>query len=327
MNDFFNCGVYRWLNTVNGKSYVGSSSDVKGRKYFHLSSLRAHKHHSIKFQRSWDKHGPDVWEFEMLAFCPENDLLRQEQMALDAFDVVNNGYNICPIAGRNGAGIKCSDEKRKQLSIAIKALWSSKKFQERQHTSRCASWAQDKDRKQKMSERISKWNLSREYPINIVERTREMANKLWEDPEFRATMAASWTSERRAKMATIMLDVRKSSPRIVNECESHRETIMVLMAQGYLATDIWRELRDKHGLQVGPQSALRFIRRLRGSNIQAKYNRDWLDYLAHPNLCRGCGVPIIPKRRGDLSMVQKRKYCGSTCANGVNNRRSAAAAA
>ncbi len=325
MGDSLNCGVYRWLNTVTGKSYVGSSSDIKGRKSFHLSSLRAHKHHSIKFQRSWDKHGPSVWKFEILASCPENDLLRQEQTALDAFDAVNNGYNICPIAGRNGAGIKCSDEKRKQLSIAIKALWSSEEFRRRQSASRRASWAQDKDRKQEMGERVSKWNLSREYPPDTTERMRELANKLWENPSFRATMAASWTPKRRAEMATKMLDLRKLSPRIVSECESHRETIAALMAKGYRATDIWRELRDKHELQVGSQAALRFIRRLRGSNVQTKHNQDWADYLVHPNLCQGCGAPIIP-RRGDLSVVQKRKYCGSTCANRTN-RRSAATAA
>ncbi len=118
MGDFLNCGVNRWQNTVTGKSYVGSSSDIPARKRQHLSRLRRGKHHSIKLQRSWNKHGAVAFKFEVLANCLEEDLLRQEQTAIDAFDAYRTGYNTARYADAPTRGRKASEEEKLARSIA-----------------------------------------------------------------------------------------------------------------------------------------------------------------------------------------------------------------
>lgn len=111
---------------------MGSTSDLAKRRTTHLWALRSGKHHSIKFQRAWDKYGADAFEFDVLIFCPEKDLLWHEQVALDAFDAVRNGYNVSLVAERNFSmkGRKHSDKTRRKMSESAKKArklkrWSS----------------------------------------------------------------------------------------------------------------------------------------------------------------------------------------------------------
>lgn len=56
-------GIYRFYNTVTGKSYVGSSKNVAARRTSHLGLLRKGKSHSPKLQAAWTKSG--VFSLEM----------------------------------------------------------------------------------------------------------------------------------------------------------------------------------------------------------------------------------------------------------------------
>src|SRR3970040_1255088 len=50
-------GVYKILNVMNGKVYVGSAANFKSRWKFHLGQLRYGNHHSITLQRAYNKYG------------------------------------------------------------------------------------------------------------------------------------------------------------------------------------------------------------------------------------------------------------------------------
>ncbi len=114
--DFLDCGVYRWHNTINDKSYIGSAADMEDRRKRHLWEIRAGRHVNKKLLNAFRKYGEAAFEFEILAHCPEDDLLWQEQLAIDAFDAYRTGYNMCPIAGRPFAGRKHSDETKQLMS-------------------------------------------------------------------------------------------------------------------------------------------------------------------------------------------------------------------
>ncbi len=114
--EFLNCGVYRWHNSMNGKSYIGSAADMENRRKRHLWELRAGRHVNKKLLNAFRKYGEEAFEFEVLAHCPEEDLLWQEQIAIDAFDAYRIGYNMSPIAGRPMAGRKHSDETKQLMS-------------------------------------------------------------------------------------------------------------------------------------------------------------------------------------------------------------------
>jgi hypothetical protein len=109
-------------------------------------------------------------------------------------------------------------------------------------------------------------------------------------------------------------------------CEPYREVIQRGVVANHNARMIFNTLQPL-GFTGGIQSVRRFVHVLREEDIRDKQQREWNEYLENPTRCQHCDVPIIPKRRGDLTTFKARKYCNRVCANAVNNRRSAAAAA
>lgn len=90
-------GIYKITNKVTGDFYIGSSSRLSTRKGEHVLSARAGRHHSIIFQRAWDKYGEKAFEFKIIESCNINNLLEREQYYIDKF---NPKYNIAKVAGK-----------------------------------------------------------------------------------------------------------------------------------------------------------------------------------------------------------------------------------
>lgn len=109
-------GIYRILNTENGKQYIGSATCVKRRWSYHRSALNRGIHCNCKLQRSWNKYGGEVFRFELLWHVDPELLLMEEQQALN---LIRCEYNISVVAGSPNAG-----RKLKPLSEAHKAKLS-----------------------------------------------------------------------------------------------------------------------------------------------------------------------------------------------------------
>lgn len=93
-------GIYEILNKVTGGRYIGSSYNIDERIKNHKSLLRRGCHHSIKLQRSWNKHGESMFEFNFLEECEESLLNQREQYYIDNYGF-KNLYNVKPTAGSN----------------------------------------------------------------------------------------------------------------------------------------------------------------------------------------------------------------------------------
>lgn len=110
-------GIYRIVNKLNGKSYIGSSVRLERRWSEHRLLLRNNKHHSPHLQRSWNKHGEENFAFEIILDVEDkNNLIAWEQIWMD---VLKPEYNICQVAGSR-LGAKCSEEARAKMSAAKK---------------------------------------------------------------------------------------------------------------------------------------------------------------------------------------------------------------
>ena len=48
-------GIYKIINKVNGKYYVGSSLNINKRWSVHKSALSKNKHHNDHLQNAWNK--------------------------------------------------------------------------------------------------------------------------------------------------------------------------------------------------------------------------------------------------------------------------------
>lgn len=89
-------GIYRWINKVNGKTYVGSSVNLTTRfyKYYSFKQLNLRK---IAIHSALLKYGFKNFKLEILEYCAEgvNPVEREQYF----FDLLNPEYNILNKAG------------------------------------------------------------------------------------------------------------------------------------------------------------------------------------------------------------------------------------
>ena len=92
-----NTGIYKITNLVNNKFYIGSSSyNVYNRINVHKRLLKQNKHENSYLQKSYNKHGLNNFNFEIVELCEPLLCLEREQYYLDFFKCYNRdiGYNI-----------------------------------------------------------------------------------------------------------------------------------------------------------------------------------------------------------------------------------------
>jgi group I intron endonuclease len=139
-------GIYRILNTVNGKFYIGSSVNIRERCYRHLSGLRKNTHDNTYLQKAFNKYTEEAFVFEVLEIIPKEEfidnkyLIDIEQLWLDTYMTYlrSNGYNICQFA-QSWQGNKHSvetiqklknrvvtEEHRKNISLSKKGIKNPK---------------------------------------------------------------------------------------------------------------------------------------------------------------------------------------------------------
>lgn len=96
-------GIYEILNTVNGKRYIGHTSNFKARFKCHRGQLRGGRHHSAYLQAAWNKYGESAFVFTPLFECLPDELVAYEQAAMD---YLKPEYNIAVSAVASALGLK-----------------------------------------------------------------------------------------------------------------------------------------------------------------------------------------------------------------------------
>ena len=121
-------GIYKILNKVNGKFYIGSAVDIENRWRRHKHDLNKNNHHNIYLQKAWNKYWNVSFEFTIIEACDKENLLIREQFWLDW---AKPEYNLSPTAG-NSLGVKHSEQSRKRMSEAKKKMTEETKDMMRQ---------------------------------------------------------------------------------------------------------------------------------------------------------------------------------------------------
>lgn len=89
-------GVYRWINNVNGNTYVGSSVNISVRLYTYYSLISLSKSNRI-IDKALLKYGFSNFSLEILEYCNnKEDVIKREQYFLD---LLKPQYNIVQTAG------------------------------------------------------------------------------------------------------------------------------------------------------------------------------------------------------------------------------------
>jgi group I intron endonuclease len=84
-NDTLNqkSGIYKIVNKIDGKYYVGSSQNIKYRWERHKSNLNKNKHWNKHLQNAYNKYGRDNFEYVVIEYVTISELLKTEQVYLD----------------------------------------------------------------------------------------------------------------------------------------------------------------------------------------------------------------------------------------------------
>lgn len=189
-------GVYRILNLINGKSYIGSSKNLVKRMGEHRLRLRLGHHANAYLQAAWNKYGEDSFCFGIVEYCAEVDLESTEQRHIDAFGVFFEngcGYNLRPIAFTN-KGVPASAHQRQVTRDRLTGV-KNPKFSEALRTP---------ERVAKSREQL---NFMRRNPE--VEAKRAAAiRKAYENPELREKQRIGSTGRRKSAEALRAQSVR-----------------------------------------------------------------------------------------------------------------------
>lgn len=121
-------GIYVISNTKNGKIYIGQAQSFKARWQRHKDTLRLNNHRNIHLQRAWNKYGAKAFKFQILEYCPIEQLNEREQHYLDIYIPRGICYNIA-IDASSSRGIKRSEEtleKMRRVSTGRKCTERSK---------------------------------------------------------------------------------------------------------------------------------------------------------------------------------------------------------
>jgi len=102
-------GVYKWVNKVNGKSYIGSSVNLNIRLYHYLSDNFLVKKTLTSKSVIYNgllTYGYENFTLEILEYCDRSIVINREQFFIDHF---KPEYNILSKAG-SSLGFKHSEE-------------------------------------------------------------------------------------------------------------------------------------------------------------------------------------------------------------------------
>lgn len=133
-------GIYKIVNSINNKCYVGSAVNMKHRFSVHKNLLNNNKHYNKHLQSSWNKYGSDVFSFELIEETNLDKLREREEYYILEFksNDRNLGYNR-RINCQTNLGIKVSDETREKLRISHLGHKQSKETVEKKAKSRFKS--------------------------------------------------------------------------------------------------------------------------------------------------------------------------------------------
>ena len=125
-------GVYLITDTITGKTYVGSSKNIRARAIQHFSKMNTghtHAPYSL-FIETFLQHGATAFTIDVLEKCQKGQLLSSELYWFSLLKPTENTMLFC------ANGIAFSEDERLQRSERTKKLWADPSYREKAVNSR-----------------------------------------------------------------------------------------------------------------------------------------------------------------------------------------------
>lgn len=86
-------GIYKITNKLNGKSYIGLSTNIERRWEDHKNPYNWERENKKSLYQAFKKYGLNNFKFEILEECSPKDLSSKEKYYIELYDTFYNGYN------------------------------------------------------------------------------------------------------------------------------------------------------------------------------------------------------------------------------------------
>jgi group I intron endonuclease len=109
--------LYKIVNSINSKLYIGITKNPKYRWNQHLSE----RSNCTKLKRALQKYGPENFQMEILCVGEESYIIDLEPKAIALYDSVKNGYNLMHASSRGT--LTHHEESKKKTSESLKDFY------------------------------------------------------------------------------------------------------------------------------------------------------------------------------------------------------------
>lgn len=139
INPYERGDIYKIANSVNDKLYFGqayhyhSRGDGTYKRYGYEARFRLHKRQidgekpsCPHLANAMKLYGADKFTVIPVLSCHIKDLDKYENMFIEMYDTINNGYNMIP-----GGQIRATDEIKAKMSLKAKERWKNEEWKEK----------------------------------------------------------------------------------------------------------------------------------------------------------------------------------------------------
>lgn len=223
--------IYKIINRVNGKHYVGQTNDLEKRWKGHLQC--AENESGYLLHNAIRKYGCENFEFEMIEACEDEDANELEKKWILHYESFDKGYNLTSGGdsefkrseltiqrmSESKRGHEVSEETRKKIGDANRGRVMSKETREKMSRSRKGHEVSEETREKIREKHIGK-NVSEETRKKISE--SKMGKK--QDPEVVRRRAEKLKGKTLSEEAKRKIGVANSGPRTEEQLQKIRES-------------------------------------------------------------------------------------------------------
>lgn len=179
--------LYTITNKVNDRKYIGISKNFNKRKKSHLSDLRRGDHHCMFLQNSFNKHGEDNFEFDIMF----DNMSKEKAQWLEEFYLSEHYDNLYNVSKKSSGGDLISyhprlEELREiQRTNGLKRWNSLTEEEKREHALKTSGEKNGMFGKTHDNEAKRKISITHKGRIHTEEARKNMSNaqlKRFEDP-------------------------------------------------------------------------------------------------------------------------------------------------
>jgi len=203
--------IYKVINLINGKIYIGKAENVEERWQKHLSSARTNR--GFVFHKAINKYGKDNWDISIIEKCESEKIALEREI----FWIAKYKTNICKYGSEFGYNLTDGGE---GISGNVRSPESRQKMSE-------SSKGKPKSEAHKEQLRIAK-----------------IGKKL--SPEHKANIGKAGLGRKQTESAKIKLSdqrIGEKNPRAILDEENVRE-IKLLLNEGKLTPRTIRDIKN-----------------------------------------------------------------------------------